>query len=67
MPRKKYDCLKCPGYCCSYPVIEVRDRDAVRIAKHFDMPHMAVWRAANAPLIADRKVEIITPANVEVK
>ncbi len=38
MPRKKYDCLKCPGYCCSYPVIEVRDRDAVRIAKHFDMP-----------------------------
>ena len=32
-PRKKklkYDCLKCPGYCCSYPVIEVKDRDAER-------------------------------------
>jgi len=38
MARKKYDCLKCPGYCCSYPVIEVKDRDAARIAKHFDMP-----------------------------
>ncbi|MGE3829837.1 MAG: YkgJ family cysteine cluster protein [Parvibaculaceae bacterium] len=38
MPRKKYDCLKCPGYCCSYPVVEVKDRDAERIAKHFDIP-----------------------------
>jgi Fe-S-cluster containining protein len=38
MPRKKYDCLKCPGYCCSYPVIEVKDRDAERIAKHFGIP-----------------------------
>ena len=36
--KPKYDCLKCPGYCCSYPVIEVHKRDAVRIAKHFDMP-----------------------------
>jgi uncharacterized protein len=34
----KYDCLKCPGYCCSYPVIEVKDKDAARIAKHFDLP-----------------------------
>lgn len=38
MPRKKYDCLKCPGYCCSYPIIEVKNRDAERIAKHFDIP-----------------------------
>jgi len=38
MPRKLYDCTKCPGYCCSYPVIEVRDRDAIRIARHFDLP-----------------------------
>ena len=38
MPKKlKYDCLKCPGYCCSYPIIEVKDRDAARIAKYFDM------------------------------
>ena len=25
MARKLYDCTKCPGYCCSYPVIEVKD------------------------------------------
>lgn len=35
MPKPKYDCLKCPGYCCSYPVIEVKDGDARRIARHF--------------------------------
>jgi Fe-S-cluster containining protein len=35
---RKYNCLKCPGYCCSYPVIEVKDRDALRIAKHFGVP-----------------------------
>ena len=35
---KYYDCLKCPGYCCSYPVIEVKDRDAQRIADYFEMP-----------------------------
>ncbi len=35
--KLKYDCLKCPGYCCSYPVIEVKDRDAARIAKHFGL------------------------------
>jgi uncharacterized protein len=36
--KPKYDCLKCPGYCCSYPVIEVKDRDAERIAKYFELP-----------------------------
>ena len=38
MAKAKYDCMKCPGYCCSYPVIEVKDKDAVRIAEHFHMP-----------------------------
>jgi hypothetical protein len=30
-----YDCNKCPGYCCSYPLIEVGKRDIQRLAKHF--------------------------------
>ncbi|MEL6291099.1 MAG: YkgJ family cysteine cluster protein [Pseudomonadota bacterium] len=30
-----YDCSKCPGYCCSYPVIELKRRDVERLAKHF--------------------------------
>jgi uncharacterized protein len=35
--KAKYDCLNCPGYCCSYPVIEVKPRDAARIARHFGL------------------------------
>lgn len=34
----QYDCTKCPGYCCSYPVVIVTKRDAERIAAHFDLP-----------------------------
>jgi len=42
MPRDKarkikYDCSRCPGYCCSYPRIEVRDKDLARLAKHFGL------------------------------
>ena len=36
-PKNQYDCLKCPGYCCSYPLIEVTKRDMERVAKHFDV------------------------------
>jgi Fe-S-cluster containining protein len=36
-PRQKYSCLKCPGYCCSYPEIEVTPRDIERLAKHFGL------------------------------
>ena len=34
----RYDCSKCPGYCCSYDHIEVTDNDARRLAKHLDIP-----------------------------
>jgi uncharacterized protein len=37
MARKSYDCKKCPGYCCSYPVINVTKTDAARIARHFSL------------------------------
>lgn len=33
----KYNCLKCPGYCCSYPIIPITDRDVARLAKHYGM------------------------------
>ncbi len=36
-PPVKYECSKCPGYCCSYDLIEVGKRDITRIAKHFDL------------------------------
>ena len=32
-----YDCLKCPGYCCSYPLIALDKRDVERLAKHHNM------------------------------
>ena len=35
--RVKYDCLKCPGYCCSYQEIEISQRDIDRLAKHFGL------------------------------
>ena len=50
MSKPKYDCSKCPGYCCSYPVIQVTKRDAMRIAKHFGLslenliPATKIWR-----------------------
>jgi Fe-S-cluster containining protein len=37
--RLQYDCTKCPGYCCSYPLIEVGRRDIVRLARHFGVSY----------------------------
>jgi uncharacterized protein len=37
MTTKRYDCLKCPGYCCSYPRIAVSDKDIERLGRHFDL------------------------------
>lgn len=34
-PKVRYDCSKCPGYCCSYPRIEVKEADVKRLARHF--------------------------------
>jgi len=28
-----YNCSKCPGYCCSYPVIAINKRDVERLAR----------------------------------
>jgi len=32
-----YNCKNCPGYCCSYPLIQLDRRDVARLAKHHDM------------------------------
>ncbi|MGE3678579.1 MAG: YkgJ family cysteine cluster protein [Burkholderiales bacterium] len=34
-----YSCKKCPGYCCSYPLIEITKRDVARLARHFDLDY----------------------------
>lgn len=33
--KPRYDCSKCPGYCCSYARIAVTDFDVERLARHF--------------------------------
>ncbi len=35
--KSRYDCLKCPGYCCSHPLIAVSEYDIERLAKHFGL------------------------------
>src|SRR5688572_15823599 len=35
--RALYNCAKCPGYCCSYPIIDVTQRDIARLARHFGL------------------------------
>lgn len=35
MAKKKYDCLKCTAYCCTYTHIPVNKSDIKRLAKHF--------------------------------
>jgi hypothetical protein len=39
MPKKSYDCAKCPAYCCSYPLIEVNRADIARLADHFELTY----------------------------
>lgn len=44
MARQTYDCLNCPGYCCSYPVIVVTRRDLARLAAHFGLEEAVAER-----------------------
>ena len=39
--RVQYSCRKCPGYCCSYPEIEVTPRDIERLARHLGLTYSA--------------------------
>jgi Fe-S-cluster containining protein len=49
MARKLFDCSKCPGYCCSYHIIPVKESDLKRLAKHFKVS------------IAEAKKKFVTP------
>ncbi len=44
MAKAAYDCLNCPGYCCSYPVIVVTKRDLGRLAAHFGLDEAVAER-----------------------
>ncbi|MBC7803017.1 MAG: YkgJ family cysteine cluster protein [Candidatus Parcubacteria bacterium] len=38
--KTSYNCNKCPGYCCSYPLIEVSKTDIGRLGRHFGLDYM---------------------------
>lgn len=54
-----YNCLKCPGYCCSYPVIALDKRDVARLARHhglsFDDARRAFTKADHGRKYAMRR------------
>jgi len=42
--KVRFDCLKCPGYCCSHARIAVSEHDIARLARHFGLPLEAARR-----------------------
>lgn len=51
-----YNCSKCPGYCCSYPLIALNKRDVERLAKHFGLS----FKAAKAKFTKKQEKEKYT-------
>ena len=47
--RVKYDCKKCPGYCCTYSDIEVTKRDIARLARHFGVDYARAQQRYTKP------------------
>ncbi|MGC4121232.1 MAG: YkgJ family cysteine cluster protein [Myxococcales bacterium] len=35
--RPRFDCSKCPGFCCNYELVSLTARDLARLAKHFGL------------------------------
>lgn len=44
MPKPRYNCERCPAYCCSYAFIHVTKRDLQRIAKHLGLSEAEVHK-----------------------
>jgi Fe-S-cluster containining protein len=63
MPKKtiriQFDCSKCPGYCCSYPRIEVKASDVKRLARHFGIEVEEAERRFTRNYSSDEGVERI--------
>ena len=56
-----YECAKCPGYCCSYPLIQLTKRDVERLGKHFGLSFKEAKAMANAlrkDLVPDRGIQV---------
>ena len=44
-----YNCSKCPGYCCSYPIIPLNKRDLARLARYFGLSERATKKKYTVP------------------
>jgi Fe-S-cluster containining protein len=49
---KRYNCAKCPGYCCSYPRIEIDAEDLARLAAHFNLSEKKAGKRFSKPIKA---------------
>ncbi|MEK9721246.1 MAG: YkgJ family cysteine cluster protein, partial [Quisquiliibacterium sp.] len=57
--RIQYDCARCPGYCCSYPRIEVSKGDIARLAKHFGLSEVQSAKKFTRQYRSDGEVETV--------
>ena len=57
--KVRYDCSKCPGYCCSYPRIEVKPKDVRRLARYFGITEAVAERRFTRIYLDDGKPERI--------
>ena len=55
--KVRYDCSRCPGYCCSYDRIPVSDHDIARLAKHFGIPAATARTRFTYPHVHDGVTE----------
>jgi len=56
-----YNCTKCPGYCCSYPLIPLKKRDVQRLADHFDLSFEEANKAITAIKALSKSATSVMP------
>ena len=61
----RFNCSKCPGYCCSHSRIAVSDYDIARLAKHFDLSVEEAKRTLHVSLSdqGSRRADPAAPAD----
>ena len=54
--KNTYDCLNCPGFCCSYSQIPVNKRSLKRLAKYFGVSEKKAKKKFTKPGVEDEMV-----------
>ena len=62
-----YNCAKCPGFCCTYPLIPVSDYDIRRLAKRFGISaRVARDRFTKPELDEGKKIRVLRHRKDEI-